>query len=67
MSLCNNIYSFVPVIWQVLAAVVKRMSLQEILDNMGFLASRHVLEPTFPAASDIAQRIGEQQQVQEEK
>lgn len=61
------IRSCVPVFGQVLAAAVKQMSLQEVLENIGRLASRHVLEPTFPAASDIAQRIGDEQQVQKER
>ncbi|KAK7094499.1 RNA-binding protein RO60-like [Littorina saxatilis] len=52
---------------QVLAALARQMTLTETLQHIGRLACHQVLEPTFPAASDIAERIGDHKTVQEEK
>ncbi|KAL8562977.1 hypothetical protein ACOMHN_004669 [Nucella lapillus] len=52
---------------QVLVALVKQMSLQEVLDNVCHLARCHVLEASFPHASDITQRIGDQQALRDEQ
>ncbi|XP_076436651.1 RNA-binding protein RO60-like [Babylonia areolata] len=51
---------------EVLVALVKQMTLQELLDSMGRLAGYHCLEPTFHAVSDITQRICDPQALQDE-
>jgi hypothetical protein len=51
----------------VLAAFARHMPLRDIIDNINILAARGVLEPTFPQASDIAQRISDQQAVLDER
>lgn len=52
---------------EALVVLVKQLSLGELLDMVGRLAARLVLDPANPAAADIVQRIADEQQVQKEK
>nr|KAG5699849.1 hypothetical protein BaRGS_034623 [Batillaria attramentaria] len=52
---------------EVLVALVKQLSLKEVLKMIGHLAAKLVFDPSNPAAADIIQRVGDEQQVRQEK
>lgn len=52
---------------QVLVAYSTHMTLKEIVDNFGCLAARHILEPLFPHAVDVTQRLNDQQALLHER
>lgn len=52
---------------EAMVALVKQLSLREVLEMVGRLSAKLVLDPSNPAADDVVQRITDEQQVKEEK